>query len=211
MSHLTNSSSVGASTDPHGRNYRLRITPILMVVLSISSGCSKEEMNQALEKAKSKTQSMTQSAVQAVEEQLPETGMINLNMTPSAVAISAVDLELISIGDGRPNVVQIVTYDPSASTRSYPALLLHGTTEISSASALAGERVLCDLYYQATNSSPIAMTKPGEAIVVEFQQYKPEDNALTATVGAVALLGSDDRTVQIEGGDFLAVIRGEEK
>ena len=168
-------------------------------------------MNQALEKAKSKTQAMTQSAVQAVEEQLPETGMINLNMTPSAVTISAVDLELISIGDGRSNVVQIVTYDPSASSRSYPTLLLHGTTETSTAAALPGEKVLCDIYYQATASSPIAMTRPGESVAVEFQQYNPEDNALTATVGAVALLGSDDRAVQIEGGNLLAVIRGEEK
>jgi len=168
-------------------------------------------MNQALEQAKSKTQSMTQSAVEAVEEQLPETGSANLKMTPSPVTISTLDIEVISIGDGRPNVVQIVTYDPSASSRSYPALLLHGTTETSNASGLAGEKVLCDLYYQATESSPIAMTRPGESVAVEFQQYNPEDNALTATIGTVALLGSDDRTVQIQGGDLLAVIRGEER
>ena len=183
----------------------------VVVVLPLVLGCSKEEMNQALESAKSKTKAMTASAVEAVEEKLPESGEITLNLKPDPVTISNVDIELISIGDGRPNVVQITTYDPQSPSRSYPALLLHGITNTSTTSTLAGEKVRCDVYYQESETSPVAMTKPGEAITIEFQQYSPTDNALTATLGMIALRGSDDSVIQIEGGDLLAVIREEKK
>jgi hypothetical protein len=181
------------------------------LVLFLAPGCSKEEMKQALETAKSKTKSMTNSAVEAVEDTLPESGEVTLNLQPDPIAISNAELDLISIGDGRPNVVQIITYNPDASSRSYPALLLHGTTNMSTASSLAGEKVQCDVYYQASESSPIAMTLPGEAMTVAFQQYNPTDKALTATLGMISLRGSDGSVIQIEGGDVLAVIREETK
>jgi hypothetical protein len=181
------------------------------LVLFLALGCSKEEMDQALETAKSKTKSMTNSAVEAVEETLPESGEVTLNIKPNPIAISNAELDLISIGDGRPNVVQITTYDPDASSRSYPALLLHGITNMSTASSLAGEKVQCDVYYQASETSPIAMTQPGEAMTVAFQQYNPTDQALTATLGMISMLGSDGSVIQIEGGDVLAVIREEIK
>ena len=168
-------------------------------------------MKQALETAKSKTKSMTNSAVEAVEDTLPESGEVTLNLQPDPIAISNAELDLISIGDGRPNVVQIITYNPDASSRSYPALLLHGTTNMSTASSLAGEKVQCDVYYQASESSPIAMTLPGEAMTFAFQQYNPTDKALTATLGMISLRGSDGSVIQIEGGDVLAVIREETK
>ena len=127
----------------------------VVVVLPLVLGCSKEEMNQALESAKSKTKAMTASAVEAVEEKLPESGEITLNLKPDPVTISNVDIELISIGDGRPNVVQITTYDPQSPSRSYPALLLHGITNTSTTSTLAGEKVRCDVYYQESETSPM--------------------------------------------------------
>ena len=177
------------------------------VVLFLAPGCSKEEMNQALETAKSKAESMTNSAVEAAEETLPEAGEVTLNFKPDPIAISNAALDLISIGDGRPNVVQISTYNPNASSRSYPALLLHGITNISTASSLAGEKVQCDVYFQRSENSPIAMTQPGEAMTVAFQQYNPTDKALTATLGIISMRGSDGSVIQIEGGDVLTVIR----
>ena len=181
------------------------------VVLFLAPGCSKEEMNQALETAKSKAESMTNSAVEAAEETLPEAGEVTLNFKPDPIAISNAALDLISIGDGRPNVVQISTYNPNASSRSYPALLLHGTTNMSTASSLAGEKVQCDVYFQKSENSPIAMTQPGEAMTVAFQQYNPTDKALTATFGIISLRGSDGSVIQIEGGNVLGVIREETK
>jgi hypothetical protein len=180
----------------------------LFIMFVPSPGCSKEEMKQKFEEAKAKTKSITESAVQAVEERLPETGHIALEMTPP-VEFKKADLELISIGDGRPNVVRIVTYDPSAATRSYPSLMLQGTTTATSPSALAGETVACDMYYQSSHSAPIAMTTRDDSISVKFGSLNVEDNALPATLGMAGLVGSDDKPVQVGGGDLLAVIRGE--
>jgi hypothetical protein len=189
------------------------LTLLLLTILIAPPGCSKEEIKQKLEEAKAKTKSLTESAVQAVEEQLPESGHVALDMDSpgqqTPVELKQADLELISIGDARPNVLQIVTYDPSASTRTYPSLMLQGTTTASSASALAGTTVACDMYFQATPSAPIAKTAIGHSVSVSFGSLNVDDNALPATLSAIGLVGSDDKPVQIRGGQILAVIRGE--
>lgn len=189
------------------------LTLLLLAITIAPAGCSKEEMKQKLEEAKAKTKSLTESAVQAVEDQLPEKGHVALEIDSPAqqapVELKQADLELISIGDGRPNVIQIVTYDTSASTRSYPSLMLHGTTSAASPSALAGTTVACEMYYQASVSAPIAKTAPGAAVSVSFGSLNAEDNALPATLGAIELVGSDDKPVSIRGGQILAVIRGQ--
>ena len=180
----------------------------LVPIAIVAAGCSREEVKQKFEEAKAKTQAMAESAVEAVEERLPDTGSFTLETDPP-VEIKKADIELISIGDGRPNVVQIVTYDPSTTARAYPSVLLHGTTTATTAAALAGETVMCDMYYQASATTPAAMTKPGGSVSVEFGALNTEDNALPATLREAELVGSDDKPIQIRGGAIVAVIRGE--
>ncbi|MGI9471628.1 MAG: hypothetical protein ACR2NZ_08870 [Rubripirellula sp.] len=181
------------------------------VILCVSLGCSKEKLTEAINEAKAKTQSIADSAMTEVEERLPESGSIALQMDASTDPIQRAGVELISIGDGRPNVVQLASYDPSKSSRSYPAVLIHGTTNSSTASALSGETVECDMYYQASPTSPVAMTNPGSSVALTFDRMIPEDNALTASLGMVELIGSDDQPIRINGGEIIAVIRGEGK
>lgn len=189
--------------------YRV-LTLLLLGILILPAGCSKEEIKAKLKEAQDKVEAVAESTVQAVEERLPESGSVALQMTPAVEKTGTADVELISIGDGRPNVVQIITYDPSATTRSYPSIMLHGTTDATSASALSGDTIECDMYFQASYDTPIAMTKPGGSVAVKFGAFNAEDNALTATFGMTQLLGSDDRSVQIAGGDIVAVVRGQE-
>lgn len=180
---------------------------ILLLAIAIApTGCSKEEIKQKFEEAKAKTQEITESAVEAVEERLPEKGSIALETNPP-VEIKKADIELISIGDGRPNVVQILSYDPSATTRTYPSVLLHGTTNATRAEDLSGETVMCDMYYQASATAPAAMNQPGGYVSVEFGALNAEDHALPATLREVELVGSDDKPVPIRGGAIAAVIR----
>jgi len=182
----------------------------LLVSLAVLAGCSKEEMKQALDDATAKTKSLTESAVEAVEERLPETGSLQLDMEATGGPIKGVDLELISIGDGRPNVIQILTYDPQSNSRTDPTVMLHGTTDAGTASSLAGKTVQCDMYFRASSTAPIAMTKPGQSVDVTFESMLPEDNAVKATLGSASLIGSDDKPVTIRGGEIVAVVRGEE-
>jgi hypothetical protein len=196
------------SPGSYRRWVHIRMLILLLAIAIAPTGCSKEEIKQRFDEAKAKTRAMTESAVEAVEERLPETGSIALQTNPP-VEIKKADIELISIGDGRPNVVQIITYNPSTTTRTYPSVLLHGTTTANSAAALAGETVMCDMYYQASATAPAAMTKPGGYVSVEFGALNAEDNALPATLREAELVGSDDKPVQIRGGAIVAVIRGE--
>ena len=191
------------------KSVRRALALLVTALLFIPSGCSKEELTEALNDAKTKTQSLTGSAVEAVEERLPESGSIALEMNPTVEPTKKANIELISIGDGRPNVIQLASYDPQASSRTFPAVLLHGTTTTGTASSLSGETVQCDMYYQASPNTPIAMTKPGSSVAVKFERMIPDDNALFATLGMVELVGSDDQTVRINGGEITAVIRGE--
>ena len=112
------------------------------LVLFLAPGCSKEELNQALESAKSKTKSLTSSTV---EEIVPVSGEVILNFKTNPIKIANAEIDLIRIRDGRPNVIQITTYDPETSARSYPVLLLHGITNISTTASLAGETIQCDV------------------------------------------------------------------
>lgn len=180
-------------------------------MLSATSGCSKNDMNQAIETAKTKTKLFTKSAVEVAKENLPKSGTITLRINHHPIAISMAQFELISIGDGRPNVIQITTYDSNSSSRFYPALLLHGVTDISMLSELPGKSISCDVYYQASETAPIAIALPGESMTVDFQKYNPTDKSLLATLGMISLCGSDDSVVQIEGGTVLAVLREETK
>lgn len=166
-------------------------------------------MKQALADAKAKTESAVSQVGAAVEEKLPETGNMKLDVTPSVEESKRADVELITIGGGRPNVIQIVNYDPATTARSFPVVLLHGTTTVSSVSALAGSSVDCDMYFQATSASPIAITPPGGSVKVTFGSMN-EDNALSATLGSAQLVDSADKPVQVRGGQVLAVVRGGE-
>jgi hypothetical protein len=178
-------------------------------ILILSAGCSKEEIKAKLKEAQDKVEAVAESTVEAVEEQLPESGSIALQMTPAVEKTGTADVELISIGDGRPNVVRIITYDPSTTKRTYPSVMLQGTTDATSAPALSGETVECDMYFRANYDTPIAMTKPDGSVAVKFGAFNAEDNALTATFGMAQLLGSDDKSIQITGGAIVAVVRDE--
>jgi hypothetical protein len=186
---------------------RVVVAIALSLTISVFNGCSKEEVKQALDEATAKTKRLTESAVEAVAERLPENGNIQLKTNPPTEPSKQADLELIVIGDGRPNVVQIMTYDPSTSSRSYPAILLHGTTDTSTISALAGKTIQCDIYLSSAASAPIAMTKPGKSVSITFGPLVPEDNAIRGTLGMANLIGSDDQAITILGGEILAVTR----
>ena len=183
------------------------LTLFLFVVFLIPAGCSKEEIKEKLKEAQQKVESVAESTVKAVENKLPPTGSITLEMSKPAEELKRADFELIVIGDGRPNVVQILTYDTASSTRAYPCMLLHGTTSATSAAGLSSETVACDMYFQSSPTGPVVMTKPGSSVPVTFRTPSVEDNTLSATLGAAELVSSDNSSISIRGGELVAVIR----
>ncbi len=196
--------------EPHQsylRSIQRVLTLSLFLILLVPGGCSKEEIKEKLKQAQEKVEAVAESTVQAVEDKLPETGSITLEMSKPVEELKRADVELIVIGDGRPNVVQILTYDPASSSRVYPCLLLHGTTKATSAAGLSSETVACDMYFQASPSGPIVMTKPGASVPVTFGSLSVEENTLSASLGAAELVSADNSPISIRSGDLVAVVR----
>jgi hypothetical protein len=190
-------------------------TVIVALAVIYSNGCSKQELKNALEEAKTQTKSLAESTVEAtveaVQDKLPQRGVLKLDSSPSTLEIGQLSIELINIGDGRPNAIQFATYDTARPGRTFPAILLHGTSTAGTAASLVGQTVACDVYYQTSAEAPISMTKPGSSLAVTFNSLNQEDNTLNATLGPGELLGSDDQVLTIRGGEAVAVIIGEGK
>jgi hypothetical protein len=156
------------------------------------------------------SQEYIQGAVEAVEEQLPATGSIQLRLEPE-LQIDSASVEVIEIGDGRSNVMQLATYDTSADPEKYPAVLLHGHTRANTPSELVGETVACDLYIQTSFVADMLMTTAGSSVQVTFGRIDPKQGTVTARIGSGTLLSSADKTVRFNGGDIVALLDGDSK
>jgi hypothetical protein len=198
------------ATAKRERDHREFLALFFAVLLLVTLGCSKEKMKEAYNSAKSTTETIIRDTKKVVEEKLPESGRMRLEMTPLAAPVTKLDLAMTRM-EGRPNMIQIYSYDMTAEYPSrYPAVLLQGSTEIEDPNELVGESIRCAFYYQTDAKSPIAMTKAGSTITITFEELKQEDNALRAKLGIASLESSDGTPARIGGGSLLAVIRGED-
>lgn len=180
----------------------------VMTLLVLLTACSKEEMKQALDDAKAKTQEVTEKATEVVEAQLPETGEVVLEMASPLPATRKASVELISFPDGRPTVVQILTYDLAApADAAYPKVLIQGTTDAQSLSSLGGTKVKCDLYVTLDATGNMAMTENGNQVLVTFKSFDQVENTIEAQLSMVKMTGTDGKEVSLRGGRLIAVAK----
>ena len=172
--------------------------------LAFLAACSKEEMQQALDDAKAKTQEISASAVAKVEEVLPETGRVALRFNGAELPESKrATIEVIQIGDGRSGVVQIRT-DAGQSNPTFPVVMLQGRTEATSVADLAGQSVDCDVMIRPSFDQSW-MTPPDSVCRVTFSTFDIEQKAITATLSTGQLMATDGKSIQMTGGDVIAV------
>ncbi len=187
---------------------------ILALSLALSTGCSKEKMNELAANVKETTSEITstaesittqaQSVIQTAKEQIPSTGSLTLEMTPP-IKTNDAKIELISVGDGRPNVIQVLTYAPE-STTAYPRALLHGTTTAASVAMLAGQQIKCDLFIQTSASDPMIASISGSPVAVDFSTYDLQAGTIKASISSSNLIRADNQPVSLSGGDLTAVV-----
>lgn len=190
-----------------GRFDRLLVTLIvpslLCLVISTGSGCSKEEFNDLVDK----TKEAVSETKDKVEKQVLETGNISLLMSPPIEFDRAI-VEVISVGDGRPSVIQITTYDPASGPKAGASLMLHGTTTATSADALANQTVPCSLFLQPA-SGLMARSPEGTSVTVSFTTVDREAGTISGTIGGATLEAADGKTpMSITSGTIKAVISG---
>lgn len=185
---------------------------LVLTALLIPIGCSKEErqkmattIQQQTQSIAEKTQQYTQAAVEAVEEKLPAAGSITLRMDPP-VEFSSATVQVVSLGPGRGNVIQISTYDLGAGPKTYPSLLIQGSTEAETVASLVTQTVSCDLYMRASNNDPMLMTGIGRPVEVNFEQFDAKSNTIKASIYSGSLVSSDNKKITLNGGNVIALI-----
>ena len=192
---------------------------LVAVLAFLTLGCSKEKRKQftaavqqgasdLAESASDFATSAVESATETVKEQLPATGTISLQSNPELKA-SVANIEVISVGDGRRNVVQIASYKVGSVPDTYPSIFLQGLTDAGDPASLSESSVECELFVQASANAPIAATTSGEKIKVSFSKLDPAAKSLTASVSNCSLLDTENKTTSISGGQIVAIFGGQ--
>jgi hypothetical protein len=187
------------------RNLLLAIGGALVLVGM--TACSKKEIEQAMVDAKAKTQEITQSATQKVEAVLPPTGEIVLEMESPLPPTKTATIELISFPDGRPSVVQILSYQVGQSTTNYPKVLLQGTTDAANVSSLSGTKLMCDLYVMLDPAGRAAMTTAESQVQLTFKNLDTNQNTIEAQLSASKLNTPEGTLTTLRGGRLIAVAK----
>lgn len=166
----------------------------------MSSGCSKEQLDEAMSKAKEQTQSLASQATEAVEERLPETGSVLIRVAGGEIAIDDATATVFRFADGRPNLIRVANRD----TGRGPMFLLHGRTDASTADGVRGT-VTCDLFLddRTTRSTAMAMTESGP---IDVTFASTGEGTLRVTIPPSKLTAADGSTFAVNGGTVTAVI-----
>ncbi|TWT92727.1 hypothetical protein [Stieleria varia] len=181
---------------------------VCCLLLLYSSGCSKDDLKEIGQGIVDEGKKLATSATEAVEAQLPATGSIELTTTP-ALTWETANIELISIGDGRPSMLQIASYDTTKDP-SGQSILIHAPTTATSLSTLVDQPLPCSVFLRAQASGPVACTTPGQPILVTLGAINADDNTVSVQIDRGSLMGSDGKTIAIGGGKAIAVVKGDQ-
>ena len=183
-----------------------RLSPCLLLSLCILShllcGCDRKELEKL-------TQQVKEATVEKVETALPQVkpkpvGELQIATNPP-VSFTSVAVTLLSVGDGRPNVVQIrPAADIAPSVQgSYPDFLIQAETPASSLSQLIGQTLPVNFFLQTSASGPISYSIEDRPVTLTFDRQ--EETELIGRINSGALIGTDGQELPI-GGSFRAIM-----
>lgn len=196
------------------RGWCVCLTVASILWMGCVSGCSKEKLNELADTVKEQggnlvkeSKKMTDSLVEPAEEPLPETGKMTINMADS-IEINQAIVQMHVVGDGRKNSLQITSYPPGQPRVPSPAVFLQATTEVETAALLAGKSIACTMFFDAGGNLPIAKTAPDHPIIVTFGSMNMQEKTIPATIDACSLQAADGTSVDLLGGEILAIVEG---
>lgn len=199
------------------RNLRQSTLALLMgsiFGLLLSSGCSKEKLNDLANSVKEQSNSLVEEGkkltgdlADAAAEQLPETGKISLR-TATPIETSAAVLVIHVVGDGREASVQITSYEPSVDRLKSPSVFIEASSDIESASQLAGQSLSCVVFVEPSVGATISRTPLGKPATITFGSMNPQAGTISATLTPFELIGTDDTALSVAGGEVLALVTG---
>lgn len=136
-----------------------------VLVLLLSAACSKEKLNELVDKTKeqvsagaAKVKESVSSATDTAKEQLALSGSARVQLD-SELTTSGCYAEFLTLGGGRPNVLQIRSYK-TPDQESFPSLYFRATTTAAGGSELVGQTLSGELFLQKESGGSV-WTSPG--------------------------------------------------
>ena len=186
----------------------------LLVLLFGSVGCSKADVDALVDKTKQavseNTSQAAESAKQSLQqvtdkakEQLQLAGKISLTCG-QPVETSACYARLIPLGGGRPNVLQLQSYQ-RADQESFPAVYLHAQTTATALEQLVGQTIPATAYVQSSNDGVIWYCDDQTTIDLKINSY--QDGMLVGEISAGKLINTGDGKATALTGIFEGVVQ----
>ena len=180
-----------------------------------AGGCSKESLDNALEAAKKKGGELTERAsteiAASAESVLPESGHVRFEFADGSHPISRVEAtsaeaEIIVVGSGRPNVLQIRNQTYSPDSTSMPRVIITAATDQTSPANLTGGQLKAQVYLQAS-AAQAAIPMPGHTAQLTVARYDSEAGIIAGTLSLFRLVDAGGNELLVRGGEWLAVLK----
>ncbi len=185
---------------------------IVFAIAFCSIGCSKKQLSDLADTVSEKggdlireSKQATDSLVNDPEPQPGPTGHFSVQLA-SPLEFDQATIRLFVIGDGRPQSLQIATYDTESDQLSSPSLFLVGSTSIETIPLHENQTIACDLFIAPPLNRPLLRTPIGSTVDVTFDSIDFSVGTITGIISSCTLLSSDGTSVNCNGGQFRAVI-----
>jgi hypothetical protein len=177
------------------------LTIIPTALLCCALGCNKDQVDKAASGLQQVTQTV-QQGVENIKQEANLTGSMELSTTP-AIAAKACYARLIVIGEGRPNVLQLVSYK-DASLERFPSLLVQAQVQEGSLAELAGKTVQAEIFAQSEENGPVFHCPDGTLASVNISAA--DAKSLTGQCTGAMLVSSETNQPTSVNGKFVAVV-----
>ena len=165
----------------------------LFVLLVVLCACSREKLNELVDKTKQKVSEGADqikhgvgAAADTAKEQLNLAGKAQIQLdTP--VETSGCYATFTTLGEKRGSMLQIRSYS-SPAQESFPSMLLRAAVKASGSSELVGQVVPAQLFVQATADAPIHYSSPESPIQLKIISL--DDKSLIAEIVSGSLINS---------------------
>jgi len=121
---------------------------LVSLALVFISGCKQEQLEQLAKQVQEQTIDKIAAPMKVLS-----TGSFKLQVT-SPLETRSANARLIVIGDGRPNVLQLRSYQDMA-VADYPMVLVQATTSATDVSQLSGQTMSATVYISMSKHEPI--------------------------------------------------------
>ncbi|PNY36427.1 hypothetical protein C2E31_13430 [Rhodopirellula baltica] len=191
------------------------ITLVCLITTAIGQGCSKKDLSEIADSISEKGESfvkesrkLTDSLVNEPEQPPTPTGELELQFdTP--VRFEAANVQVFCVGYGRPNSLQLLTYDASADRLPDSGLLIEAATEIETVALLVGKTLACNLFVATGYNRPVLSTSIETPVEVRFDAMNFSAGTVTGTILPCSLKRPDGEMVELSGGTFTAIMLSE--